>query len=174
MPNLADGTIIHSLGAQHVAPHQTITGSFVDAATAANQDANAKQAAAYKSLGAGQKGGALGASMTPSNLPSAGSIGGVSPDLNRLNGVNHLNKIRADALGDGDLGAQPKQVGGRSRRSRRSRRTTQGKQGKPAKRTERKKKTTRKVKKHGRSDNRNHRGKHSRSSTRRRISRMVV
>jgi hypothetical protein len=152
----ANGTIIPDPPALYRPPTQTITGSAVDAAAAKNVAATSAQAAASKSLGAGQRGssrrrkrkmrgGVAPVNMNAQipNLPEGGTIKGVSHEQNHLKAVDNLNQLRASAVGDSLINAQPKQHGGSRKKKR-------------------------KTKRNGRHSKRNNRGGRSKRSTRRR------
>lgn len=156
MTTLPNGQIIHQPPALHTPPIQDLEGSALEAASRTTIESNTKLAEAARSLGAGQKGASRkrktrkakrgGANLNAKipDLPEAGTIRGVSHAQNHLDGVNNLNQLRYDAIGDKDIHAQPIQLGGKG------------------------KKRSRKAKKHGRSRNRTHRGRNSKSTHRRR------
>lgn len=111
----------------HVPPTQHVTGSFIDAASSKTLASQAQQAAAYKSLGAGvrggkrkaRRGGAVNLNAQVPYLPEAGTIRGVSHETNHLNAVNNLNQIRADASYDSQIHAPAYQVAGKRRKTAR-------------------------------------------------------
>lgn len=161
-----------------------LDGSIAQVAAAKTAGDAAQAAAAYKELGAGQKGSSRarkgrgrrlrgGAEQTvqPSNLPSAGSIPGVSA-TGVSKGLTDLQaQIKASASYDKLTNAQPIKMGGRRGgfllRGAEELYPGSGTQED----TKRKRKTK---KKHGRRHNRTHRRKHSRRHTvRRRGSRRV-
>jgi hypothetical protein len=138
----------------HIPPLQSITGSVLDAASAKTMSAQQTQAEAARFLGVGQRGagkrkfwhgGAANLNAQIPYLPQAGTIKGVSHEMNHLNGVNTLNQIRADKVYDQHINATPIQLAGRRLR-----------------------KTKRKA--NGRRNNRTYRGKRSKSSRSRRRS----
>jgi len=156
-----------------------ITGSIAQVAAAKTAGDSAQAAAAYKELGAGQKGssrtrkgrgrrlrGGAVPTVQPSNLPSANSIPGVSA-TGVSKGLTDLKaQIQAsgsyDKLGD----AQPIKMGGRRRGGFVLRGAEELYPGSGTQEdTKRKRKTK---KKHGRRHNRTHRRKHSRRHTVRR------
>jgi hypothetical protein len=155
-----------------------ITGSIAQVAAAKTASDSAQAAAAYKELGAGQKGSARtrkgrgrrlrgGATPTvqPSNLPSANSIPGVSA-TGISKGLTDLQaQIKASGSYDKLANAQPMKMGGRRGgfllRGAEELYPGSGTQED----TKRKRKTK---KKHGRRHNRTHRRKHSRRHTVRR------
>lgn len=122
MTTLPNGQIIPAPVALHTPTTQNIEGSAIEAAATRTTASNAAQVAAFKSLGAGQKGGKRyrgGAAHLNASipfLPSAGSIPGISHEQNHLDGVNNLNQLRASATGDKLSGAAPYQAGGKRTR----------------------------------------------------------
>lgn len=118
--------IATSAPAQYVPAVQNVTGGIIEASTAKTSASRAEAAAAFKNLGGGQKGGrrrrmkggSTPAHVPPTNLPSAGSIPGVSHEGVMKSGVDTLNQIKASASYDGLRGAGPKLVGGRVKRRR--------------------------------------------------------
>ena len=126
-----DGAMIaKSPPAQYTPPTQSVTGGIIEAATAKTGTSRAEAAAAFKNLGGGQKGGrrrklkggSTAAHVPPTNLPSAGSIPGVSHEGVMKAGVDTLNQIKASASYDGLRGSGPKLVGGRVKRRRSTKR----------------------------------------------------
>jgi hypothetical protein len=148
------GRMVASSGpALHIPPTQHLTGSLIEAASTKTLASQAQNAAASQSLGAGikgagrrKRGGAQNLNATIPYIPEAGTISGVSHTANHLNAVNNLNQLRADAIYDQHINAQPYQVAGRKIR-----------------------KTKRKA--NGSRHNRTHRRKRSKSSRNRRGSR---
>jgi hypothetical protein len=122
MTTLPSGQIIPVAPALHTPPVQNQEGSAIEAAARRTMASNAAQIAAFKSLGAGQKGGRRkfrgGANLNASIpfLPTANSIPGVSHEQNHLDGVNNLNQLRASAVGDKLSQAAPYQAGGKRTR----------------------------------------------------------
>lgn len=158
LPNTVTPTgqiIINSGPPLHTGFIQQITGTPIDAAATKTLAAHAQQVATAKAMGAGQKGssrkrrmrGGVNLNASIPSLPEAGSILGVSHAQNHLDAVNNLNQIRHDKVYDGLHNATPKTVGG---------------------------KRSRKVKKHGRSNKRTNRRKHSKHASRNRRSRHVL
>ena len=161
-----------------------LSGSIAQVAAAKTAGDAAQAAAAYKELGAGQKGSSRkrkgrgrrlrgGAEQTvqPSNLPSAGSIPGISATGVGAGLTNLSTQLKASGSYDKLAGAQPRTVGGRRGgfllRGAEELYPGSGTQED----TKRKRKTK---KKHGRRHNRTHRRKHSRRHTvRRRSSRRI-
>ena len=155
----SNGQIIVNSGPPlHTGFTQNITGSPIDAAAGKTLAAQAQQVAAAKAMGAGQKGssrrhkkrrmrGGVNLNASIPSVPEAGTIPGVSHAQNHLNAVNNLNQFRADKVYDGLHNATPRSVGG---------------------------KRSRKVKKHGRSNKRTNRRKHSKHATRNRRSRHIL
>lgn len=150
-----DGALIATSGpAPYVPKAQNVEGGLINAATAKTVESHKQAAAAYKSLGAGQKGGrrrkmrggSTPANVPPSILPTANSIPGVSHEGTLKSIVDTHNQLKTSAVYDKLSGSAPKLVGGRIKRSR-------------------------KTKKHGRRSKRNHLGRRrsrSRVSRRRR------
>lgn len=109
----------------HIPPTQHVTGSFIDAASSKTLASQAQQVAAYKSLGAGirggkrrtKRGGAVNMNAQVPYLPEAGTIQGVSHETNHLTAVNNLNQIRADASYDSQIHAPAYQVAGKRRKT---------------------------------------------------------
>lgn len=116
MTTLPSGQIILPPVPLHRPAAQNIEGSAIEAASQKTIASNAAQAAAFKSLGAGQKGGAPSLNASIPFLPSANSIPGVSHENVHLNNVNNLNQIRASATGDKLSNAAPYKVGGKRTR----------------------------------------------------------
>jgi hypothetical protein len=122
MTTLPSGQIILPPVPLHKPSAQNIEGSAIEAASQKTIASNAAQAAAFKSLGAGQKGGRRMRGGAPNLnasipfLPSANSIPGVSHEDVHLNNVNNLNQIRASATGDKLSQAAPYKVGGKRTR----------------------------------------------------------
>jgi len=148
----ADGALIATtLPPQKTVSAQNVEGGLINAASAKTVESHKQAAAAYKSLGAGQKGGkrrkmrggSEPANVPPSILPTANSIGGVSHSGVMKHIVDTHNQLKASGVYDKLSGSAPKLVGGRIKRSR-------------------------KTKKHGRRSKRNHMG---RRRSRSRISR---
>ena len=151
-------------------PAQQISGSIAQAAAAKTASDQVQQVAAFKNLGAGQKGssrkrkgrgrrmrgGNDANNVQPSTLPSAGSIPGVSP-TNVGKGLAELGaQIKASAAYDKLTTAQPQIVGGFLLRG--------SEEMYPASGTQEDTKRTRKTKKkHGRRHKRTHRRKRSRT-----------
>lgn len=157
MTTLPNGQIIPAAPPLFKPPVQDLQGSALEAASTKTIASQAQLVSATRSLGAGQKGASRkmrkrgGASLnaTIPSIPEAGTIRGVSHEMNHLNAVNNLNQIRADASGDSLINAQPIKLGGTKRH--------------------------RKAKKHGRRSNRTHRRRSGKSShSRRRRSSHVV
>jgi hypothetical protein len=159
-----------------------ISGSIAQVAAAKTAGDAAQQAAAYKELGAGQKGSSRrrsrgrrlrgGANVAPSPLPTAGSIPGISP-TGVGKGLTDLQaQLKASASYDKLANAQPMQVGTGRKGGFLLRGAEELYPGSGTQEdTKRKRKTK---KKHGRRHNRTHRGKRSRRHTvRRRSSRRV-
>lgn len=150
-----DGGLIATSGPTPYVPKaQNVEGGLINAATAKTVESHKQAAAAYKSLGAGQKGGrrrkmrggSEPANVPPSILPTANSMPGVSHENTLKSLVDNHNQLKASAVYDKLGSAPPKLVGGRIKR-------------------------TRKTKKHGRRSKRNHLGRRrsrSRVSRRRR------
>lgn len=109
----------------HIPPTQHVTGSFIDAASSKTLASQAQQVAAYKSLGAGtrggkrrtKRGGAVNMNAQVPYLPEAGTIQGVSHETNHLTAVNNLNQIRADASYDSQIHGPAYQVAGKRRKT---------------------------------------------------------
>jgi hypothetical protein len=154
-----------------------LDGSIAQVAAAKTAGDAAQAAAAYKELGAGQKGssrrrkgrgyrGGAAQTVQPSNLPSAGSIPGVSA-TGVSKGLTDLQaQIKASASYDKLADAQPMKMGGRRRGGFLLRGAEEMYPGSGTQEdTKRKRKTK---KKHGRRHNRTHRRKHSRRHTLRR------
>jgi len=121
MTTLPSGQIILPPVPLHTPKAQNIEGSAIEAASQRTMASNAAQAAAFKSLGGGQKGGRMRGGAPTLNasipfLPSANSIPGVSHEDVHLNNVNNLNQIRASATGDKLSNAAPYKVGGKRTR----------------------------------------------------------
>lgn len=157
LPNTVTSTgqiIVNSGPPLHTGFTQNITGSPIDAAANKTLAAHAQQVATAKSMGAGQKGssrrrrmrGGVNLNASIPSIPEAGTIPGVSHAQNHLNAVNNLNQIRHDQVYDGLHNATPMKMGG---------------------------KRSRKVKKNGRSNNRTHKRKYRKSSSRHRRTRNV-
>jgi hypothetical protein len=156
-----------------------LSGSIAQVAAAKTAGDAAQAAAAYKELGAGQKGsgrtrkgrgrrlrGGAEQTVQPSNLPSAGSIPGISATGVGAGLTNLKAQIGASASYDKLAGAQPRTVGGRRRGGFLLRGAEELYPGSGSQEdTKRKRKTK---KKHGRRHNRTHRRKHSRRHTVRR------
>jgi len=127
---LANGQIIPDAPAMYKPPAQQINGSTLEAAAQKTLASQAAAAEAAQKLGAGQKGagrrrrvkrgGAQTLNASIPNLPTAGSIPGVSHEQNHLDAVNNLNQIKAGAMFDSTLNAAPVNVGGRRKRSRKA------------------------------------------------------
>ena len=127
------------------AVQKNVPGGIINAASVKTVDAINQHAAAAKALGAGQKGssrkrrrkhrgGAQNLNATAPNIPSAGTIPGVSPMDNHIAGVNTLNNIRYSGAYDKLLNAPPiKLTGGTKKRKSKSKR----KHGRRSKRTHR-------------------------------------
>ena len=115
MTTLASGQIIPQAPALHTPPVQDIQGSPLEAASKNTLDANAKLAETAKAMGAGQKGsgrrrmhgGADNLNAHIPSVPEAGTIRGVSHANVHVAGVNNLNQIRANAVGDKLMNVQP-------------------------------------------------------------------
>jgi len=161
------------------APSQNITGSIAQVAAAKTANDQAAHAAAFKNLGAGQKGasrkrkgrGRMRGGNTdfvkPSTLPSAGSIAGVTPTNVGRDLSNLAAQIKADGAYDKLSGANPQLVGGFLLRGSEEMYPASGTQED----TKRRRKTK---KKHGRRHKRTHRRNRSRTHpVRRRRSRRV-
>jgi hypothetical protein len=133
------GRIIPTAPAMYSAPIQKLEGSPLEVASSNTIKGFQSQAAAARSLGAGQKGAsrrrkrggaALNLNAHIPDLPESGTIKGVSHAQNHLDAVNHLNQIRADKVGDSLINSQPILLGGkkhgrsRKRTHRRKRRRT--------------------------------------------------
>jgi hypothetical protein len=117
-------------------PIQELPGSPLEVASSNTIKGFQSQAAAARSLGAGQKGssrrrkrgGNLNARIP--DLPEGGTIKGVSHAQNHLDAVNNLNQMRANSAGDRLINSQPILLGGkkhgrsRKRTHRRKRRRT--------------------------------------------------
>jgi hypothetical protein len=124
LPNTVgpNGQIIVNQGPPlHTGFIQHIQGSPLEVAAAKTMTAQASQAAAAKSLGAGQKGssrkrrkqrGGVNLNANIPSIPEAGTIPGVSHTQNHLNAVNNLNQIRSDQVYDGLVNATPIKMGG--------------------------------------------------------------
>lgn len=161
------------------APSQNITGSVAQVAAAKTANDQAAHAAAFKNLGAGQKGasrkrkgrgrmrGGNTQFVKPSTLPSAGSIPGVTPTNVSRDLSNTAAQLKADAAYDGLANKNPYLVGGFLLRG--------SEEMYPASGTQEDTKRTRKTKKkHGRRHKRTHRRNRSRTHpVRRRRSRRV-
>jgi hypothetical protein len=126
----AGGQIIEAAHSAPNEPHapQKIAGSAVDAATASLSAKISQQVAASKSLGAGQRGAGKrrkkykgGGNVVPPAIPTASSIQGISPASVHAGAVNNLAQLRAGAVYDKHIGAQPMQVGGKKKKTRRKR-----------------------------------------------------
>lgn len=155
-----------------------ITGSIAEVAAAKTASDAADNAAAFKALGAGQKGGSRrrsrgrryrgGAStVQPVNIPTAGSIPGQNPTNVGKTMVETLAQLKASSAYDKLTNAQPVQMGGFKLRGAEDLYPGSGTQSD----TKGKRKTK---KKHGRSHRRTHRGKRRKHRTvRRRRSRRV-
>jgi hypothetical protein len=165
MTTLANGQIIPARPPLHTPPLQHLEGSALDVASSKTIATQQLQAAASKSLGAGQKGssrtkrhrkrgGATNMNAQIPDLPEGGTIKGVSHTQNHLDGVNNLNQIRADKVGDALINAQPIQLGGLLMKKA------------PGVYVLHNTKRKRKTKKHGRRSHRTHRRKHNSSSRR--------
>ena len=126
----ANGQIIEAAHSAPNEPHapQKMAGSAVDAATASLSAKTSQQVAASKSLGAGQRGAGKrrkkykgGGNVVPPAIPTASSIQGISPASVHAGAVNNLAQLRAGAVYDKHIGAQPMQVGGKKKKTRRKR-----------------------------------------------------
>lgn len=124
----ANGQIIEPAHSAPNEPHapQKMAGSAVDAATASLSAKVSQQAAASKSLGAGQRGAGRrkkrgGGNVVPPAIPTSNSIQGISPASVHETAVNNLAQLRASAVYDKHIGAQPMQVGGKKKKTRRKR-----------------------------------------------------
>ena len=161
------------------APSQNITASIAQVAAAKTANDQAAHAAAFKNLGAGQKGasrkrkgrGRMRGGNTdfvkPSTLPSAGSIPGVTPTNVSRDLSNLAAQIKADGAYDKLTSANPQLVGGFLLRGSEEMYPASGTQED----TKRRRKTK---KKHGRRHKRTHRRNRSRTHpVRRRRSRRV-
>jgi hypothetical protein len=147
-----DGGLVAKSGpAPYVPKAQNVQGGLINAATAKTVQSHQEAAAAYKNLGAGQKGGRrrkMRGGSTPANvpastLPTTHSMPGVSHESTLKSLVDNHNQLKASAVYDKLGSAPPKMIGGRKKRSR-------------------------KTKKHGRRSKRNNMG---RSRSRSRVSR---
>jgi hypothetical protein len=157
MTTLPNGQYIPLPPPLHIPPHANITGSPIDAASAATIAAQNSQAATARALGVGQKGSSRkrlrgGVTLTqnlnvvPPNIPTANTYPGISPIDNHIKAVDTLNQIRASGMFDTTSKMAPIQVAG----------------------TKRKRKTN------GRRRYRTHRRRNSKSTHRRRRSRRSV
>jgi hypothetical protein len=157
-------------------PTQKITGSIAQAAAEKTTQDAANQAAAFKALGAGQKGssrrkrrhtGGAGQNVTPSNLPTANSVPGANPTDVMKKLVDIQTQLKASGTYDKLINAPPAKVGGF--------RMYGAEDLYPGSGTHSDTKDRRKTKKkHGRRHKRTHRGKRSKSRHLRRRSRRAV
>jgi len=156
-----------------------LTGGLLNAAAAKTASSIAQQASHAKAAGVTMKGGGTVVNVPPA--AEGGTVPGVSFAGNHANLIGIANQLKAGAVYDGLVGAQPYKVGGRRPHPRipkpHRRRTMPNNilpQEEPAMMAGRK--HTRKTKKHGRRRNsRTHRRKlrkHLRRS--RRISRRII
>ena len=138
-----DGGLVAKSGpAPYVPAAQNVEGGLINAATAKTIKSHQEAAAAYKSLGAGQKGGkrrkmrggSTPANVPPSILPTSHSMPGISHENTLKSLVDNKNQLRSSAVYDKLGSGPPKMIGGRKKRSR-------------------------KTKKHGRRSKRNHMGR---------------
>jgi len=156
-------------------PTQKITGSIAQAAAQKTTQDAANQAAAFKALGAGQKGasrrrryvGGATQNVTPSNLPTANSIPGANPTDVMKKLVDVHTQLKASGTYDKLINAPPAKVGGFRMYGAEDLYPGSGTQ--PDTKDRRKTK-----KKHGRRHKRTHRGKRSKSRHLRRRSRRAV
>lgn len=127
----AGGTMIATAApVPYVPAAQNIEGGIIHGAGAKTAESRQQGAAAFKNLGGGQKGGkrrrkmkrggggSTPANVPPTNLPSAGSIGGVSHEGVLKAGVDVLNQTAASRSYDGLRNAGARLVGGRVKRRR--------------------------------------------------------
>jgi len=156
-------------------PTQKINGSIAQAAAQKTTQDAANHAAAFKALGAGQKGasrrrrhtgGAL-QNVTPSNLPTANSVPGANPTDVMKKLVDVQTQLKASGTYDKLINAPPAKVGGL--------RIYGAEDLYPGSGTQADTKDRRKTKKkHGRRHKRTNRRKRSKSRNLRRRSRRAV
>jgi hypothetical protein len=153
MASLPNGQIYPGKPALHPGFVQNVEGGILKAATTSTLQQQATNAAAVKSLGAGQKGAGRrtkrnkkrrggGANVVPLSIPTANTIKGVHPENNQIAGVDVLNHLRTGAMYDNLASAAPYKVGGFRLRGPDDEELTGGR------------KRRRKTKKHGRSHKR--------------------
>uniref|UniRef100_A0A6C0JLK8 Uncharacterized protein n=1 Tax=viral metagenome TaxID=1070528 RepID=A0A6C0JLK8_9ZZZZ len=139
MPTLASGQIIPEAPALQLPSVQNIQGSALEAAVAKTQAANAQLAATAKAMGAGQKGGGappINLNASISKIPEGGTIKGVSYADVHIKNVDNLNQLRANAVGDKLMSAQPFDPTP-TKGGRRTKRSRKAKNGRSNKRTHR-------------------------------------
>jgi len=146
MSQLANGRILPAEPAMIVgAKQEGIPGGIINAASSKTVDGINQHAAAARALGAGQKGSSrrrrrhrggaqpnLHANIP--NIPTAGSIKGVTPADNHIKAVDTLNAVRFGGVGDKLINAAPIQLGGKTKK-RKSK--SKRKHGRRSKRTHR-------------------------------------
>ena len=125
----ANGQIIEPQAPAHQERYiQTMKGSAVDSAVQKVNNAIQQQAAASKSLGAGQRGSGKrrkkykgGNNVTIPNIPTSNSIQGISPAAVHQQAGDNLAQIKADASYDKHINATPIKLGGKKKKTRRKR-----------------------------------------------------
>lgn len=89
----------------------SMSGGILNAAAAKTASSIAEQAAQAKAAGVHMKGGGQAVNVPP--VPEGNSIRGVSFAKNHADLIGTANQLKAGAVYDGLIGAQPYKVGGR-------------------------------------------------------------
>jgi len=89
----------------------SMSGGILNAAAAKTASSIAEQAAQAKAAGVHMKGGGQSVNVPP--VPEGNSIRGVSFSKNHADLIGTANQLKAGAVYDGLIGAQPYKVGGR-------------------------------------------------------------
>lgn len=100
-----------ALPAQVKTSPSSMSGGILNAAAAKTASSIAEQAAQAKAAGVHMKGGGQSVNVPP--VPEGNSIRGVSFAKNHADLIGTANQLKAGAVYDGLIGAQPYKVGGR-------------------------------------------------------------